>query len=575
MRPSRRVLALAVSSVLMFSAAPLFADADGAKGYIKEAKALIDNKDYDGATAKLELAETEIDDLEPTAKAPLADQIKQLRATMISAQAAADKPMYQRKLDRALKDAEDAIGNLVIWSGAERQLSELLADEKLKAALPAEAAAAEKKLVTFRKLNAKKAGPQIAAQVENVVKNVETEWAEHKPKFSDPDASPNSKEGAIEDTGRAIERARQEIAKLDAEDATAKSLAARVDKLAAEFSSVALADKAKEVAARLKDKIELYNNEHEGWEKEDKATTWDEFQKQSGGDIEKFFSPRTIAWVERSGDFLKSLEENEDYKLVSADAAIKKFVDDVKAKREKAYAALLKRVQTVADAALTAPVKEDTNALSRLKDDVRLALGEASADAKAYMEKLEKKIAGHEAATTGAEEAKKQLVVTLRAKAEAEWPKLYEGMKWETEIDLSKNGQQIGFLADNLMGYRFKPGDFYFATTLGGEPVVGKIDPGIMAGIKATEAAIGRTLGDDDGDGKWDVIAVVTSKKIKLQAKKQVEATGTVDGANVKITGEYAEPVEATVIEIIAAKCGPFAGAKDRGVLKPDGTVGK
>lgn len=42
-----------------------------------------------------------------------------------------------------------------------------------------------------------------------------------------------------------------------------------------------------------------------------------------------------------------------------------------------------------------------------------------------------------------------------------------------------------------------------------------------------------------------------------------------------KVKGEYAEPVDAVVIDIIAAKIGPFAGAKDRAVLKEDGTLGK
>ena len=31
----------------------------------------------------------------------------------------------------------------------------------------------------------------------------------------------------------------------------------------------------------------------------------------------------------------------------------------------------------------------------------------------------------------------------------------------------------------------------------------------------------------------------------------------------------------AIVIEIVAAKCGPFAGARGKGVLKTDGTVGQ
>jgi len=93
--------------------------------------------------------------------------------------------------------------------------------------------------------------------------------------------------------------------------------------------------------------------------------------------------------------------------------------------------------------------------------------------------------------------------------------------------------------------------------------------------IAETEKAIGRSLGDNDDDGKWDIIAVVTDKKTKLMSKRQAESTGKVDGADVKITTEYAVEVDAVVIEIIAAKCGPFAGAKGRGVLKIDGTVGK
>ena len=44
---------------------------------------------------------------------------------------------------------------------------------------------------------------------------------------------------------------------------------------------------------------------------------------------------------------------------------------------------------------------------------------------------------------------------------------------------------------------------------------------------------------------------------------------------HVKVKGEYAEPVDAVVIDIIAAKIGPFASAKDRTVLKEDGTLGK
>ena len=58
-------------------------------------------------------------------------------------------------------------------------------------------------------------------------------------------------------------------------------------------------------------------------------------------------------------------------------------------------------------------------------------------------------------------------------------------------------------------------------------------------------------------------------------ARRQAETKGKVENVDVTVKSEYAEPVDATVIEIIAAKCGPFAGAKDRGVLHVDGSVGK
>jgi hypothetical protein len=98
----------------------------------------------------------------------------------------------------------------------------------------------------------------------------------------------------------------------------------------------------------------------------------------------------------------------------------------------------------------------------------------------------------------------------------------------------------------------------------------------LMKQITATETAIGRSLGDDDSDGRWEIIATVTDRKAKLMARRVVEGTAKVNnGADVNVKAEYAEPVDAIVIDIIAAKMGPFAGAKDRAVLKEDGTFGK
>ena len=234
---------------------------------------------------------------------------------------------------------------------------------------------------------------------------------------------------------------------------------------------------------------------------------------------------------------------------------MKAIVDDAKAKRDAAYAKMVKFIGAVVDGALKSQAKEN-DAVDRLKDDVRVAIGEQSPEVVAFKTSLEQKLAGNTAAAIGAEDAKAKLVVMLHDKAEAAWPKLHEGISATTDYNMSKpdkyKGKNISFTADNLMGYRFKPGDFYFATTLGGIPVAGRMDPMLMKQITATETAIGRSLGDDDADGRWEVIAI-----------------------DVKVKGEYAEPVDAVVIDIIAAKIGPFAGAKDRTVLKEDGTLGK
>lgn len=549
------------------------AGAPEANGYVKEALELIERGSLDDAGAKLELAEVELDGVDENAKGPVVKAIHDAKAKIAAAKGAADKPKYMRKLERTMKDAEDAIGNLVTWTGAEQELNQLFDDPAAQSAIPDEIAAAKKKFATFKKVNAKKVAAAKAEQLADQVKYIEEQWKEAKEAFAGD--SPASKDRWIERMGDHFSGFNKDIASLDASEDPIKSLKARVDAIAGEFTKVALGEKVKEQVETLNRKVELYKNEWEGWEKEEKGPTYAQMQSESSNAMSYLLMPKTAALISRHTSLLKSLEENDDFKLVASAPEIQSIVAAVKKDIVTATNKASKAANAIVDEAEKAKVKEESE-LSRVKDAVRLTLGEESEEAKKLIARIEKKIEAHEAATTGAEEAKKKLITDLRAKAEAEWPKLYEGMAYSTDIDLPNQvGKPIGFLADNLMGYRFKPGDFYFATTLGGVPVAGKIDPQLMAQIKATETAIGRSIGDDDGDGKWDCIAIVTDKKVKLLAKRQVDATATVDGQQVNITGEYAEPVDAVVIEIVAAKCGPFAGAKDRGVLKTDGTIGK
>ncbi len=72
-----------------------FADAQAAKNYVKEAKDLIERRDYDEAKQKLELADAELEDTPAAAKPPIAAEIASARQSIVSAQAAADVPRYR------------------------------------------------------------------------------------------------------------------------------------------------------------------------------------------------------------------------------------------------------------------------------------------------------------------------------------------------------------------------------------------------------------------------------------------------------------------------------------------------
>src|SRR5438067_2247789 len=75
--------------------------------------------------------------------------------------------------------------------------------------------------------------------------------------------------------------------------------------------------------------------------------------------------------------------------------------------------------------------------------------------------------------------------------------------------------------------------------------------------------SIGRGIGDSDDDGKWEVFATVNGTKGSMLARKQVEGDiKTTGGEKVgTYSGEYPEPVDAPIITIIAAHCGPLAVA--------------
>ncbi|MEP6832554.1 MAG: hypothetical protein ABJB74_04130 [Gemmatimonas sp.] len=548
------------------------ADDAAARTYLQQANELIANQDYDRAIAKLELADVEMEDLSGDVKTVVAALIQETHAAIATARSSAHRPKYLRMIANYMDEAESDIGNLVTWPGTERKLAELFADEIAKVAIPTELTEALPKFNTFKKLHARKATIELTQQVERDVGNAESEWAETKQLFEDPDGSSYSRGRGVERTNDYIAGARRRLAALPQDNDAVKALTLRIDAMSAEITVIALAGEAAEMVATLRRRFESYENEFGGWEEETgDGPTWDDYRRQNTERNTAFGAPRTLAYRQRTESILTDLESDSNYQAVASADAVRDLVDATRASVETARASLRQRIESLMSDAMEADISNEYD-YERLDRGIEDALGEHSLEGQTLRKRVSGKLKGHADALNDAPPPLD--VDALSEKATAVYPSLYAGLQWVEEIDLSVVGQQIGFVADNLMGYRFTPdGSFYFATTIGGQPVAGKFDAALKAGIAATEAAIGRALGDDDSDGKWDVVAVVTDKKAKLMARRQAESSGTIGGVNVQMGHEYHEPVEAVVLEILAAKCGPFAGAKGRGVLNPDGTM--
>jgi hypothetical protein len=566
-------LVITVAAACLVVSAAAWGDVDSAKNYLKEAQALAAQKDVDGARKKLELAESELDDVSAADKAPIARSIADLRTSLTSQAAAADKPRYTSEINGILRMAEDAIGNPGPWSDAEGRFNDFVKDPDVKAAMGPDLDAALKKFASFKKLHQKKVAAAMSDKLETDIKALEEQWTKSKPALAKAD----TKDDAVEQMEEAISRARNDLKSLPADDEHVKAFTARVDKVAGEFTKIALADKVKAYLARIKEDFDSDKSEWDGYEKETAGPTWDVYRKQVSNEMDAFLAPKTEKFIERMDTHLHFLEDNDDYKEVQADPSIKAFVDGIHAKRDAAYKKLLKFATAVVDAADKATI-DNTLPWNRLHDDVRVALGTESPESQALQERVAKKVHDFETAADAAEANRGKLAETLRTKANESWPGLSSGISAAADPDFSHPerlaGKTVRFSAHNLMGSRYNPGDFYFATTVGGIPVAGKIDPQLIKQIDATEKAIHRTLGADE-DGPWEIIAVVSDSKAKLSARRQVEARGTIQGADVRLRGETADAVDAVVIQIIGAKCGPFCGVKDKGVLKVDGTVGK
>ena len=545
------------------TASVVFADADQAKKYVEEAKHELELKSWEDAKSKLELAEAELDGVDAAAKAQITASIDAVKKGIAAGTLEGNKQKYGRKLEAAMREAEGSIGNLVTWNGAAASVKEVFDNADAQAAIPDEIAAAKKKFATFEKINGKKFAAAMKEQLDASVAELEKSWAENKPKITAND----DKDSAITQVDRDLESTRRELKKLPADSEEGKAYAARVDKISKEFTELALADKVKEKAEQLQRAWDSYKEDWAGWEAEKVGPTFDAYSKESSEKMSALLAPKTREFIGRANQWLDNRKDDEDYQKLQAAPAIKAINDKIVADR----AAALTKMEGFADSFLKEAEKltlnqDKVDTISKFQDSLKnnIAGSEKLAAYEKRAQVLIDKFAGKNAA---ADEAKVAFYKESTDKATAAWP----GMKGKfTTVDGfdpgnagATKGKLIRIETDNLMGYRFKPGDFPFATTVNGVPVAAKYDPAVAAAIKAVEEKLGRSLGDDDNDGKWEIIAEVTGQTGKLTKRVNVEGKIKDDAGNTAtVTGERAETVDAPIITIVAAHCGPLAASK-------------
>ena len=558
------ILRAAVAAVLIATPA-LRADEQAAKNYVNEAAQAFDSNDIDTAKSKLDLADAELDGVTGGGRQPIVDRIAELRAKLAKSGASADHDKYKRQLDRVMSDAEEAIGNLATWPGAESAAKELFESADAKAALGDELTAAQKKYATFKKLSDKKMLPKLQEQADNAVKDLESKWGEAKPKLSDPNNT--EKDSIATDIDHEIESARRTVEQFGPPGDDKKPYATRIDTVAAEYTKIALADKVKDKAKQLQDAWDSYKDDWSGWEAEGEPLTLAKYTGEQNDMVNALNCPKSKALISRANQWLDNRKDDQDYAKLQAAPEVKVIYDKIVADRATAWAKIQKNAEAIlAEAEAKKPLDQNTiDAISRFTNQLANNL-EGSDQLAALTARADKLAKGAADAAAAGDAEKAAFYKDATAKAAAAWPDLKSKFTTADGFDPNSPGDFKGKLilltTDNLMGYHYKPGSFPFATELNGISIAAKFDPAVAAAVKEVESKMGRSLGDSDDDGKWEIIARVEGTTGKLVKKVDVEGKIKDDAGNeATVTGEKGETMVAPIITIVAAHCGPLAAA--------------
>ena len=241
----------------------------------------------------------------------------------------------------------------------------------------------------------------------------------------------------------------------------------------------------------------------------------------------------------------------------------------------------MKAATTVVEGAEKATLSNaNIGSVSELPDDVRVALGDKSPDAAALKARRHEKIIdNYRNGLKAADAAFEQNYKNLSEAAGKAWPDMAAKYKTESGFDPDNykdfKGKLVKINTDNLMGHRFKPGDFPFATTLSGKPLACRYDPVVEAAIKDVEGKVKHEIGEIDQDGKWEIIARFEGNTGRMMTRQEATSdVKTTDGEKVgTVTQEYSEPVDAPILTIVAAHCGPLAVSADQGAVSESGVI--
>lgn len=495
-----------------------------------------------------------------------------LCATTIRAQSLPDPASATRRVESAVEEVRGSVNNRVTFEGHAADLEEMLSEYQ--------PVLSKTQVSDYRDaLDAARAEYQRFARAEDLqrldadVASLEQSWQSLQPQLGSDELSPNSRDSEIDGLRREIERLNQARGKLAGADADA--LGARISRVAQAFET---AVGGAEAAAELASQREYWQRdaaETVGWEQEQAIdfATYSSTRSQSSN---AFGLPKTLALFELASSRLKQAREQ------NAPAA---FIAEVDAAREASRKALLAAVTQLVDAghALEAGEERTRESMARLDEALRVTL-DADNDPEfgALATRTGDWLKAAVDADTSSEEGRARYYERMTVSAAAAWPQMESQFEVERGFDPTNPGAMEGKLirveTDNLMGWRFKVGDFPFATTLSGLPVAAIYDPVVEAAIAEIEGKLGRALGDSDDDGRWTIIAQVTGKMGRMQLRKQIEGDIRDSSSGEKLgtyRGEEAETVDAPILRIVAAHVGPLSVAAGVGAAQVDGSLAK